>query len=267
MGDLFSTVAPTRPKLVDLERDTAPTVEAVPTRPKLVDLERDTAPTVEWRQCLNERYNLCMLFYCLRKQDAEREEPTYIYGAFDRVWLEAQFSEWLSVPSYTLLKSISFEGGHGPHGPEFDGPTMIRRAIYDGKKYDCLGNGVEVTDCSDDSPITSLEHNHWVSCLTIADGKLYSGDDCCRIKIWDCKTHALLRDLSGRHNKLIKSLTVKDGKLYSSSGSRLGVWDCNDDYTLITALETEQVTGVIGIFFRKGKFYSRAWDGIKIWKL
>ena len=37
-----------------------------------------------------ERYNICMLFYCLGKQDAESEEPKY--SAFDWTWVEQQFS-------------------------------------------------------------------------------------------------------------------------------------------------------------------------------
>ena len=64
---------------------------------KFTERESGVAPSEEWREVIEERYNICMLFYCLCREDAEAEEPKY--GAFDRDWVMANFAGLLGLPS------------------------------------------------------------------------------------------------------------------------------------------------------------------------
>ena len=47
-------------------------------------VHRTAEPAPALLESIEERYNLCMLFYCIRKQDEEAEDPKY--GAFDWTW-------------------------------------------------------------------------------------------------------------------------------------------------------------------------------------
>ena len=81
-----------------------------------------------------------------------------------------------------------------------------------------------------------MGHTHYVWCLTVHGGKLYSGSQDNTVKVWDCSTNKLIKTLTG-HTRPVICFTIHDGKLYS--GGRDGtikVWDCSDD-TLIKTLE------------------------------
>ena len=72
-------------------------------------------------------------------------------------------------------------------------------------------------------------------CLTINDGKLYSGSFDKTIKVWDCSTNKLITTLT-EHTSGVNGLLTHGGKLCSQAHNVIKVYDSSDD-TLITTLE------------------------------
>ena len=76
-------------------------------------------------------------------------------------------------------------------------------------------------------------------CLTISDGKLYSGSYDNSIKVWNYSNHKLIttlgvpeeHDEEGEyegHTGRVNCLTINDGKLYSASRDMtIKVWNCS----------------------------------------
>ena len=232
-------------------------------------VHRTAEPASALLESIEERYNLCMLFYCIRKQDEEAEDPKY--GAFDWTWVKEQFSGLLQAPRYSLIK-------RRPHGIITD--FSFHPVIYEEKLYiRTSGNSgdIRVTNCNDDSLITTLTgHTDDVQCLILDDGKLYSGSYDRTIKIWNCSTDTLIKTLTG-HTAPVLCLTISDGKLYSGSlDHSIMVWNCSN-HELITTLgvpeehdeegEYEGHTGpVYCLTINDGKLYSGSEDKtIKVW--
>jgi hypothetical protein len=203
-------------------------------------------------QSIEERSNICMLFYCLCRQDAESEEPRY--GAFDWSWVEQQFSGLLQVPRHALMKTC-------PRGPQAD--SDLQPTIYEGKLYKIDYHGIKVMTCMGYSSITTLETDHNVDCLIIVDGKLYSGSTGI-IQIWDCSTDVLIDTLT-EHVGPVLCLASQDGKLYAgSTDGTVRVWNCSDKKLIKTL--TGHAYDVQCLLIHDGKLYSGSDDQtIKIW--
>ena len=143
--------------------------------------------------------------------------------------------------------------------------------ISDGKLYSGSGDKtIKVWNCSNHELITTLGvpeehdeegeyegHTRSVDCLTINDGKLYSGSWDTTIKVWDCSTNKLITTLT-EHTKRLDRLLTYGGKLYSQAGNVIKVYDCSDD-TLITTLKDH--TGCIECLeIHDGKLYTGSFD-------
>jgi WD40 repeat protein len=87
--------------------------------------------------------------------------------------------------------------------------------------YSIAGDNIRVTNCNDDSLITTLTgHTNYILCLIIDDGKLCSGSMDKTIKVWNCSTdNTLLKTLTKHteHTGSAMCLTINDGKLYSDA--------------------------------------------------
>lgn len=216
------------------------------------------------------KYNVCMLFYCLQRDDEEREEgEERRYSVFDRAWVMERFRLLLHVPRYALIKTC-------PH-PAFTKGLLFNPLIYDGKLYSKEGGDIRVTSCSDDSYIVTLVATEKefanISCLIIGDGKLYSTDEN-SIKVWRCSTDSLIKTLTG-HTSKVMCLQFHDGKLYSSSfDGSIKVWN-GITHELMTTLgvhgsDESAYEGhkrlVNRLTINDGKLYSGGGDmKIKVW--
>lgn len=227
-------------------------------------------PSEEWREVIEERYNLCMLFYCLCKEDIEEEEPKY--GAFDRDWLMAQFADLLGAPQYMCLKTCSYKGDED-WAKDLKLPPYYS-IYYEDKEYSYTqSTSIKVMDRNDGSDITTLEgHSFYVRCLALFDGKLYSGSTDGSIKVWNCRNDTLLTTL--KFGAPITSLTTYDGLLYAGGHNPLGgdmaikVWNCCDE-SFIRVFTPANIQVVSSLNVHDGKLY--AGDGstgvIKIWNI
>ena len=138
------------------------------------------------------------------------------------------------------------------------------------------GRDIQVTNCNDDSLITTLTgHTEYVHCLILDDGKLYSGSWDRSIKVWNCSNHELITTLGAPeehdeegeyegHTNWVMCLTINDGKLYSGSRDKtIKVWNCSTN-KLITTL-TEHTDAVSRLLIHGGKLYSKAGKVIKVY--
>ena len=163
------------------------------------------------RESTELKYQMRLLFKLLGKQDEA------VRGVCDDdAWVMQQFAEMLHVPRYALIKTC-------PRGHNAD--FGFHPLIYEEKVYYKVSRYIRVTNCNDDSLITTLTgHTDIVCCLIIDDGKLYSGSLDNTIKIWNCSTDTLIKTLTG-HTDDVLCLTINDGKLYSGSEDKtIKVW-------------------------------------------
>ena len=234
--------------------------EAVDRYEKRRLLPREVAgiKSVALRESIEWRYQVCYLFKALGKQEKYKK----LQGVCDDAsWLMQQFAEMLHVPRYALIKRC-------PLGDNEDFP--FHPLIYEEKMYSRYDSDIRVTNCNDDSLITTLTgHTDYVSCLIIDDGKLYSGSDDGTIKIWNCSTNKLIKTLAEGHTDSVLCFTIDDGKLYSGGSyldKTIKIWDCSDD-SLITTL-TGHTGNVKCLTIHDGKLYSGGGlfdHTIKVW--
>ena len=222
------------------------------------------------RESIELKYQMRLLFKALGKQDES------VRGVCDDdAWVMQQFTEMLHVPRYALIKTCPL----GYNDEDFD----FHPLIYEEKVYSrCDSNSkvssnIRVTNCNDDSLITTLTgHTAYVCCLIMDDDKLYSGSQDYTIKIWNCSTDTLIKTLTG-HTSGVICLTISDGKLYSGSGDHsIKVWNCSN-HELITTLGAPEehdeegeyeghTSSVYCLTINDGKLYSGSSDGtIKVW--
>ena len=175
-------------------------------------------------------------------------------GSFDRT-----IKIW-NCSTDTLIKTLT---GHTS--------ALVCLTISDGKLYSgSFDNSIKVWNCSNHKLITTLGvpeehdeegeyegHTSPVFCLTINDGKLYSGSMDETIKVWDCSTNKLITTLT-EHTGTVYRLRIHGGKLYSTAGKGIKVYDCSDD-TLITTLE-DHTASVICLEIHDGKLYTGSSD-------
>ena len=214
---------------------------------------------------------MCYLFKALGKQEKYKK----LQGVCDDAsWLMQQFAEMLHVPRYALIKRC-------PRGDDkffHFHPLIYEEKVY--SKFDSdsvLSSNIRVTNCNDDSLITTLTgHTEYVRCLIMDDGKLYSGSNDNTIKVWNCSTDTLISTLTG-HTSGVACLTISDGKLYSGSYDHsIKVWNCSN-HELITTLGVPEehdeegeyeghTSPVFCLTINDGKLYSGSADEtIKVW--
>ena len=106
------------------------------------------------------RYQICYLFKALGKQEKYKR----LQGVCDDPsWLMQQFAGMLDVPKYALMKTC----------PRVEGENFsFHPLIYEEKVYSIGysigGKDIQVTNCNDDSLITTLTgHTDYVNCLII----------------------------------------------------------------------------------------------------
>ncbi len=221
------------------------------------------------RESIELKYQVCYLFKALGKQHES------VRGVCDDAsWVMQQFAEMLHVPRYALIKTCPL----GDNDEEFDfHPVIWEEKVYSTRRNDTIRNDIRVTNCDDDSLITTLTgHTNHVCCLIIDDGKLYSSSVDTTIKIWNCSTDTLIKTLTG-HTALVYCLTINDGTLYSGSwDNSIKVWNCSN-HKLITTLSVPEehneesedegpTSDVRCLTINDGKLYSGSWDcSIKVW--
>ena len=218
---------------------------------------------VALRESIELKYQMRLLFKLLGKQDES------VRGVCDDdAWVMQQFAEMLHVPRYALIKTC-------PLGDDEDFP--FHPLIYEEKVYSEYDDDIRVTNCNDDSLITTLTgHTGDVKCLIMDDGKLYSGSEDRTIKIWNCSTDTLIKTLTG-HTGWVYCLTINDGMLYSGNYDHsIMVWNCSN-HELITTLGVPEEHDVEGEYeghtdwvncltINDGKLYSGSADKtIKVW--
>ena len=114
-----------------------------------------------------------------------------------------------------------------------------------------------------------------VWCLTINDGKLYSGSFDNSIKVWNCSNHELIttlgvpeeHDEEGEyegHTDYVYCLTINDGKLYSGSGIRQSRCGTAAPISSLLPLQSILIT-VDRLRIHGGKLYSQAYNVIKVY--
>lgn len=217
-------------------------------RAKLEEVSRQVESTEAWRESVEERYNLCVLFYCLCKLDAASDNPKG-YAAFNKIWLEENFAALCHLPKYTIIRSLPKE--------------LLRRNIdfqpwhYQGKVFSLNNNIVEARLAFNNELIQRFlapDVSSFTKCLTLDEdtGKLCSASIDGSIKIRSCSDYRLLKKFANdaddnygetayeAHRGSVYCLTYSDGKLYSGSVDRtIKVWDCTN-YVLITTLGTSR---------------------------
>ena len=152
---------------------------------------------------------------------------------------------------------------------EYEGHTgpVVCLTINDGKLYSgSWDKTIKVWDCSTNKLITTLtEHTDAVSRLLTHGGKLYS-QAYNVIKVYDCSDDTLITTLED-HTDSMRCLEIHDGKLYTGSIDKtINVYDCSDD-SLITTLRGHTLP-VSDLTFQNGKLYSKQVGGaIYIWQL
>ena len=202
--------------------------------------------------------------------DEEEEEDEDDEEAFDEEEEEDEEDE----EAFDEEEEEQKEEEEGNH-VDFDfHPLIYEEKVYS-KEYGSIN--IRVTNCSDDSLITTLTgHTEDVLCLIIDDGKLYSGSADSTIKIWNCSTDTLIKTLTG-HTGWVYCLTINDGMLYSGNYDHsIMVWNCSN-HELITTLgaseehdEEGEYEGhaerVYCLTINDGKLYSGSRDEtIKVW--
>jgi WD40 repeat protein len=174
--------------------------------------------------------------------------------------------------------------------------------IDDGKLYSGDHDGtIKIWNCGNYQFITNLGessgdsgheyegHTSFVACLTINDGKLYSGSWDKTIKVWDCSTNKLITTLT-EHTDDVTRLLIHGGKLYSQAGTssddEIIVYDCSDDSFITTLADSRYIMclefydgklyyypwrtddPIQHLTFQNGKLYAQDWVGdIYIWQL
>lgn len=244
----------------------------------LDSLYAEESPSDAVREIIEERYNICMLFYCLCKQDAEGGGEVK-YGAFDQAWVEAQFSGWFSVPQYTLLKT--FTGADIDFHPlvyqdktyivqtsgidvvdgdnvvnqtlEYDSESLCSLILEDNKLFACDEFGeITVWNCVDNTQIASLDGDQG-DLLCYSENKVYSGS--IDIEVWDLETFELEHTITTEHGTDIECLVVANGKLYSSSRYNVvTVWDCENHYVKLSTISISLPTLMENVANEEGLF-------------
>ena len=160
----------------------------------------------------------------------------------------------------TLIKTLTGHTG-----------WVMRLTINDGTLYSgSHDHSIKAWNCSNHKLITTLgvpeEHDEEgeyeghtgpVACLTINDGKLYTGSLDSTIKVWDCSTNKLITTLT-EHTSGVRGLHIHGGKLYSKGYQGIKVYDCSDD-TLITTLE-DHTRSAQCLEIHDGKLYTSSQD-------
>jgi len=176
--------------------------------------------------------------------------------------------------NHKLVTTLGVPEEHDEEG-EYEGHTsyVYCLTINDGTLYSgSWDHSIMVWNCSNHELITTLGvpeehddegeyegHDCPVDCLTISDGKLYSGsgDYWGSIKVWDCNTNKLITTLT-EYDHSIYRLLIHGGKLYSQARNRIKVYDCSDD-TLITTLE-DHTHNINCLEIHDGKLYTGSDD-------
>jgi WD40 repeat protein len=217
---------------------------------------------VAFEDTVELKYQLCHLFKALSKQEKYKK----LQGVCDDPsWLKQQFAELLHFPRYALIKTC-------PRGGEY---FQFHPTIHEEKLYTTAFDDIRVTNCSDDSLITTLTGTDRVTCLAIDDGKLYCGGDG-NIQIWNCSTDTLIKTLT-EPNGTVDCLIIHDGKLYSGdSHGAILVWNCSN-HAIIKILglpdddeeeffDEGHFAGVLCLTINDNKLYSGSLDRrIKVW--
>ena len=170
--------------------------------------------------------------------------------------------------NHELITALGVPEEHDEEG-EYEGHTssVVCLTINDGKLYSgSFDKTIKVWDCSTNKLITTLtEHTYPVHRLLIHGGKLYSQANKV-VKVYDCSDDTLITTLED-HTDYVWCLEIHDGKLYTGSPDEtINVYDCSDD-SLITTLRGH-TDWVRKLTFQNGKLYSKQDDGaIYIWQL
>ena len=170
--------------------------------------------------------------------------------------------------NHKLITTLGVPEEHDEEGEDEGHTDRVRcLTINDGKLYSgSYDNTIKVWDCSTNKLITTLtEHTSGVYRLHIHGGKLYSKANYV-IKVYDCSDDTLITTLED-HTHFVTCLEIHDGKLYTGSDDKtINVYDCSDD-SLITTLRGHTYP-VLELTFQNGKLYSRQYDdAIYIWQL
>ena len=177
-------------------------------------------PSPQLFEVFELRFNLCMLFYCVKRDFIQKEQDgdkkVSRYDMFDSAWLKEMFAQILGVPKFTMLTSL-------------DGGSPIDLfLIDDGKCYCGLGNyTIKILDCSNYSfSAKDLKgHTDSLACLAVEGDKLYFGGCDCTIRVCNCSDSEQIKFLHGHEDNVI-CLTINDGKLYSGSeDNTIKIWN------------------------------------------
>ena len=156
--------------------------------------------TNEFIESKKDNYNVCMLFFCLLRQNSK-------YSLFE--WIKKNFQDLL-YQNISNKKPETHTDGVNPTN------VLVNNGIgYSAvKRTDWTNGKIIVWNCSDNSVITTLDkHDTIVISLALHDGKLYSGSFDNTIKVWNCDDNSLITTLK-EHSHVILCMTINDGKLY-----------------------------------------------------
>lgn len=214
-------------------------------------------PSLELLEVFEQRYNLCMLFYCLKRDDKDGgEDGGSKFDAFDSAWLREMFVKMLGVPSFTVMCSLE---GHTQ--------MLLTLEVFEDRLYSAsFDNTIKIWNCKDGNLIKTLfKHSHPVRFICFYDANMYSGSYDGSIKVWSLSDYTLLKTMNGGPG-IILSVIIAEGKLYAGTGDGIvNVFDCDQQWRKITNM-TGQTDGISCLTYNDGKLYSGSADNtVKVW--
>ena len=103
------------------------------------------------------------------------------------------------------------------------------------EENDEINHGMVGLFDDDENDISMLSFNREITCFTIEDGILYSGNRRGRIKIWDCEKNILIKTIVVSLEVII-SITTANQKLYCGTSNEISVYDCSANYVPIISV-------------------------------
>jgi F-box/WD-40 domain protein 7 len=119
--------------------------------------------------------------------------------------------QWNQVTSQDSLWQVIYNRNVLPRNPLMDCSQGFKNAYNNYKMFN-----LNLRKPGAYTTTTFSKHEHWITSLTAANGKLFSGSNDSTIKIWDIKTTECLATLEA-HQGPVTCLIIADGNLFSSS--------------------------------------------------
>jgi WD40 repeat protein len=161
--------------------------------------------TTEMNEIIEERYQLCIWLYRIKKETDKRNKAKRERGEKNLVYIsifaipshiKKLFGDFLKTPPYTEIATLK------GHVGGVCCITLHENKLYSGNDvYLHSGNyddAIRIWNTETHEPIASLKgYIEGVCCFTLHENKLYSGDFNRTIRVWNTETHEEIATLRG----------------------------------------------------------------------